>query len=147
MLLSLHTGRARFAAVASAVCLTALVGCSDSNGGGSGDSSSTPAATTAVPSPSGSSSSSAQPGKTAAKVVIKNFKFKPSTLSVAPGTKVTVTNSDTTTHTMTATKGKAFNTGDIAVGKTVTFTAPSKAGAYPFDCTIHPFMTGTLTVK
>ncbi|MEU8624760.1 cupredoxin domain-containing protein [Streptomyces sp. NPDC048669] len=78
---------------------------------------------------------------------IKDFKFRPADLTVAPGAKITVTNNDTTTHTMTATKGKAFDTGDIAPGKSATFTAPSKAGGYPYDCTIHPFMTGTLTVK
>ncbi|MEK8144898.1 cupredoxin domain-containing protein [Streptomyces sp. M10(2022)] len=81
------------------------------------------------------------------KVGVKNFTFQPADATVAPRTKVTVTNNNSTTHTLTATKGKAFDTGDIAVGKSATFTAPSKAGGYPYNCTIHPFMTGTLTVK
>ena len=37
---------------------------------------------------------------------------------------------------------------DIAIdaGKTMTFTAPSKPGAYGFHCNIHTFMKATLTV-
>ncbi|MGN5631739.1 cupredoxin domain-containing protein [Streptomyces sp. AC154] len=131
-----RTGRTRFAVAAAAffLSLTALAGCSDSDGGGGGSSSSAPA-------------TSRPPAGGGTKVSIKDFKFRPADPTVAPGARITVTNDDTTTHTMTATKGKAFDTGDIAPGKSATFTAPSKAGAYPYDCTIHPFMTGTLTVK
>ncbi|MFI5756266.1 cupredoxin domain-containing protein [Streptomyces sp. NPDC051569] len=93
-------------------------------------------------SPSASSSSSGQ-----TKITINNFKFMPASITVSPGAKITVTNKDTTTHTLTAITGKAFNTGDIGVGKTVTFTAPKKAGTYKYMCTIHPFMKGTLIVK
>lgn len=148
---SFRTGRTRFAVTAAAfsVCLTALTGCSDSGGGGGG-SSSAPATPPSLSSPSSSpssSSASSRPPAGQVKVSIKDFKFRPADLTVAPGAKITVTNNDTTTHTMTATKGKAFDTGDIAPGKSATFTAPSKAGGYPYDCTIHPFMTGTLTVK
>lgn len=141
---SFRTARARFtvAAAAFSLCLTALAGCSDGGDGGS-DNSSAPA-TPPSPSPSMSSPPAAGGGM---KVGIKDFTFQPAEPTVAPGTKITVANNDSTTHTMTATKGKAFDTGDIAPGKSATFTAPSKAGDYPYDCTIHPFMTGTLTVK
>nr|WP_271417100.1 cupredoxin domain-containing protein [Streptomyces lienomycini] len=57
-----------------------------------------------------------------------------------------VANDDTTTHTLTAAEDNAFDTGDIAPGRSATFTAPSKPGDFPYDCTIHPFMKGTLTV-
>ena len=135
-----RTAWARCAATAAAgaVCLAALTGCSDGGGGG-GNSSSPPA----TPSPA-SSPPAAGGGM---KVGIKDFMFQPGDPTVAPGTKITVTNNDSTAHTMTATKGKVFDTGDIAAGASATFTAPSKAGDYPYDCTIHPFMTGTLTVK
>lgn len=134
MPLSFPGGRAR-SAVAAAVCalaLTTLTGCSDSGGGG-GDS-----ATKSAASPSAGAGT---------QVTIDNFTFRPAALTVAPGAKVTVVNNDTTTHTLTATKGASFDTGDIAPGKSATFTAPSKPGAFPYDCTIHPFMKGTLTVK
>lgn len=147
MPLSLRTGRARFvAAAALALSLTALAGCSDSGGGGGG-SSSAPATPPSSPSPASSPASSRPPAGGQVKVSIKDFTFRPADVTVAPGATITVTNDDTTTHTMTATKGKVFDTGDIAAGKSATFTAPSKAGGYPYDCTIHPFMTGTLTVK
>ncbi|MYZ34389.1 hypothetical protein GT002_04525 [Streptomyces sp. SID4917] len=76
-----------------------------------------------------------------------NFAFMPAALTVAPGARITVTNKDDTAHTVTATAGKAFDTGTVDAGRTVTFTAPAKAGVYPYICTIHPFMKGTLTVR
>ena len=81
-------------------------------------------------------------------IIIKNFAFSPATLTVAPGAKVTVTNEDSVTHTLTSTASPhAFDTGDIAAGATMTFTAPSKAGSYSYICTIHTYMHGTLTVS
>ncbi|MDX3327364.1 MULTISPECIES: cupredoxin family copper-binding protein [Streptomyces] len=130
---SFPTGTARLvAAGACALALTTQVGCSD--GGGGGGDSATESATR-----------SSTDGGT--QVTIKNFKFQPASLAVSPGAKVTVVNKDSTTHTLTASKGGSFNTGNIAPGKSVTFTAPSKAGDFPYTCTIHPFMKGTLTVK
>lgn len=122
-------------AVAGAVgLLLALTGCSDSGGGsGSTDTGSPPAATSG--------------GGGAATLTIKDFAFSPATLTVKPGTVVTVDNQDSTPHTATATGSKAFDTGTITPGKKATFTAPSKPGSYPYICTIHPFMKGTLTVS
>ncbi|WP_405689747.1 cupredoxin domain-containing protein [Streptomyces sp. NBC_00057] len=68
-------------------------------------------------------------------------------MTVAPGTLITVANEDAAPHTMTATGSKAFDTGDVAAGQAVTFTAPAKAGTYPYICTIHPYMKGSLTVR
>jgi plastocyanin len=97
---------------------------------------------------SGSSSSIGSSSSTGAtSISIKNFMFSPSNLTVKPGAKVTVTNHDSVTHTVTATSKSAFNTMDIGAGKTVTFTAPTKAGSYPYICDIHPYMKGTLTVS
>ena len=67
-------------------------------------------------------------------------------LSVKPGTKITVTNKDSVDHNVTATGGQ-FKTSDIGQNKTATFTAPTKAGSYAFPCTIHPQMVSTVTVK
>jgi plastocyanin len=79
-------------------------------------------------------------------VTIKNFAFSPSNITVAPGTSVTVTNDDSVTHTLTGKSG-GFDTGDIQAGQSKTFAAPNKAGSYPYICTIHQYMTGTLTVS
>jgi plastocyanin len=120
------------------VLLAALAGCS----GGSGGSSSSSAT------PSASKSPSAAPSKNAkATITISDFTFHPATLTVAPGTKITVVNKDSATHTVTADRKNGFDTGDIAGSRTTTFTAPAAAGSYAYTCTIHPFMKAHLTVK
>jgi plastocyanin len=93
---------------------------------------------------SGQSGSTASGGATA--ITIKNFAFTPASITVAPGATVTVTNGDSVAHTVTSKTG-GFDTGDIQAGQSKTFTAPNKAGSYPYICTIHQYMTGTLTVS
>ncbi|MET9660481.1 cupredoxin domain-containing protein [Streptomyces sp. NPDC006510] len=131
----------RTAAAVAIVCAAALVGCSNSGGGSSPSPSATPPQSLS-PAPSVSSSAV---GK--ALITIKDFTFEPAHPTVAPGTLITVVNKDAETHTLTATGAKAFDTGKVAPGRTVTFTAPDKAGSYPFICTIHPYMKGSLTVR
>lgn len=87
-----------------------------------------------------------QPASSASDTVtIKDFKFGPATLNVKHGAKVTVTNSDSTTHTATADDG-AFDTGDLDPGSSKTITL-SKAGRYAYHCQIHSFMKGTIVVS
>jgi plastocyanin len=81
-----------------------------------------------------------------ASIVIKNFKFRPTSVTVSPGSRVTVANHDAVTHTLTATN-KSFDTGNIAAHRTATFKAPSKSGSKRFMCAIHPYMRGTLKVS
>lgn len=127
------SGTVRLGAVtACALALTTLLGCS--NGGGGGGDTATESAT--GPSTGGGT-----------RITIQDFKFQPASLTVSAGAKVTVVNKDTTTHTVTASKGGSFDTGDIAPGRSATFTAPSEPGDFPYTCTIHPFMKGTLTVE
>jgi plastocyanin len=57
-----------------------------------------------------------------------------------------VTNQDSTAHTATADDGHSFDTGTLADGASQTISA-SKPGSYPYHCSIHPFMHGTLVVK
>lgn len=78
-------------------------------------------------------------------IMIKDFAFTPADITVAPGTKIMVTNSDSVVHTLTA-NDKSFDTGSITNGQTVELTAPTAPGKYPFRCTPHQYMTGTLTV-
>jgi plastocyanin len=111
----------------------------------SGASSSSSSTTTTASGGSGSGGASSPTGGSAT-ITIQNFSFSPAKITVTPGEKVTVTNKDSVAHTVTA-NDKKFNTGDIDPGKTVTFTAPSSPGSYPYICTIHQYMTGMLTVK
>ena len=59
---------------------------------------------------------------------------------------MTVTNNDSTAHTFTADDGKSFDTGDLDPGSSKSVTV-AKAGKYPYHCTIHSFMHGTLVVN
>lgn len=78
-------------------------------------------------------------------VVIKNFAFQPARLTVAPGTRLTITNRDSTAHTLSAKNG-AFDTGPLEGGKSTTITV-KRAGTYAYICRIHSTMTGTVVVR
>ncbi|MDX6358678.1 MAG: hypothetical protein QOH37_1732 [Nocardioidaceae bacterium] len=113
-----------------------------------GSSSSAPAASDSMGSMSmGSSpmSGSTKGTSAGATVTIKDFAFAgPS--SVAPGATVTVENQDSEAHTLTADGAGGFDV-KIDPGASATFTAPMKAGSYPYHCTYHSNMHGSLTVK
>jgi plastocyanin len=110
--------------------------------------SSSSSSASATPSATATGSSASQKTGTTDTIVIKNFMFSPDSITVSPGAVVTVKNEDTVTHTLTdKTDQNTFNTGPVAPNQTKTFKAPDKAGSYPFFCTIHQYMTGTLVVR
>lgn len=134
--------RARTALTALTLTLAmSLTGCGS-------DSSPAPAKTTpkAASSPSATSPSKAStPQAAPAVITIKDFKFTtPST--VKPGAAVMIKNEDGEAHTVTA-DGKGGFDVKIDPGATATLTAPSTAGSFPFHCTYHSDMHGTLTVS
>jgi plastocyanin len=86
------------------------------------------------------------PSRTAATIVIDKFTYQPASLTVAPGTQITVMNRDSAAHTVTG-NDESFDSGTIAGGQRGEITAPSKPGSYPYICTVHPYMTGMLIVK
>ncbi|MEW2546199.1 cupredoxin domain-containing protein [Streptomyces sp. NPDC047002] len=129
-----RTVRPRLAA-ALAVGALAVAGCSGGGGGGGASPSARPPSASSAPAAGGHT------------ITVDDFRFAPSRLTVKAGTRITVTNKDTTAHTVTGTGSGKFDTGHIAPGRTASFTAPRTAGSYPFDCSIHPFMKGTLTVN
>ena len=77
---------------------------------------------------------------------IMNFGFH-GPVSVAPGATVMVTNTDAASHTVTSDDGSSFNVTVNGNGGTATFTAPTQPGRYPYHCTFHAEMHGTLVVK
>ena len=110
--------------------------------------SSSSSSASATPSATATGSSASQKTGTTDTIVIKNFMFSPDSITVSPGAVVTVKNEDSVTHTLTdKTDQNTFNTGPVAPNQTKTFKAPDKAGSYPFFCTIHQYMTGTLVVR
>jgi plastocyanin len=67
-------------------------------------------------------------------------------MTITTGTTVKVTNHDQVQHTWTSVAGPtSWHSGVLNPGGSfsVTFT---KAGSYSYKCSIHPFMTGTITV-
>jgi len=78
-------------------------------------------------------------------VKIDNFSFGPGTLTVPAGTTVTWTNSDDIPHTVVSTDG-VFKSKVLDTDEKFSFTF-SKAGTYPYFCSIHPKMTGKVIVQ
>jgi plastocyanin len=79
-----------------------------------------------------------------ATITIKDFGYT-GDLTVEPGADVTVVNKDPRSQTLTD-DDKMFDTGVIHAGATGSFVAPMRPGKYPFGCTLHPEMSGVLTV-
>jgi len=79
-------------------------------------------------------------------VFMQNTAFNPSSITVALNTTITWTNKDGTAHTVTSNDGTSFSSGNIGNGGTFThkFTA---TGSFPYHCTIHSGMTGTVIVN
>ena len=72
--------------------------------------------------------------------------FSLTSLTVAPGTEVTLKNYGEKPHTMTADDGD-FDSGPNRTRSEVDDRRASEPGDYAFHCEIHPAMTGTLTVE
>lgn len=80
-------------------------------------------------------------------VEIENFAFSPSSITIKKGTKVTWTNKDSTSHTVTPDQpGGGFTGSDLlAKDETYSFTF-TEVGEYKYHCQPHPQMTGSVTV-
>lgn len=80
----------------------------------------------------------------AASITIANFAFTGAE-SVAVGATVTVTNEDDVSHTWTS-EDDVFDSGSLSQGESFQYTF-EEAGEYSFVCTIHPGMSGSITVE
>jgi len=118
-------GRLAMLVVGVAV-VVAMAGCASGTSGGSGTSGEPPAT-----------------GSGGLTVVERNFAFEPSSLEVKVGDTVTFVNEDSAPHVVSI-DGKDL--GNQNQGDSVSWTA-EKAGEFPYVCTIHPSMTGTIVVK
>ena len=121
--------------VLALACALVLVGCSaPASSGGSTSGSS-----------SGSSGGSTGGGTAAQAVTVtmRNFAFDPADATVAVGGTVTFVNNDSVGHTVSV---DGTVSGTLAPGASYDHTF-AKAGTFPFSCTIHPQMQGTITVK
>ena len=78
-------------------------------------------------------------------VKIDNFTFGPQSITIAAGTTVKWTNRDDIPHTVVSTEG-AFKSRVLDTDESFAFTF-SKPGNYPYFCSIHPHMTGSVVVQ
>lgn len=71
--------------------------------------------------------------------------YSPDDLTVAVGATVTWTNTDSVAHTSTS-DAAGWNSGEVAPGGRFS-VAFQTAGTFPYHCTIHPGMIGTVVVR
>ena len=85
------------------------------------------------------------PSAPGADVKIDNFSFGPQTITVPVGATVTWTNRDDIPHTTVSTEG-LFKSKVMDTDEKFSYTF-TKAGTYPYYCSVHPKMTGQVVVK
>jgi plastocyanin len=76
---------------------------------------------------------------------IQNMAFNPASITVSVNTTIKWTNKEGITHTVTSNNG-LFDSGNISSNGTYSHQFTT-AGTYPYHCTIHSSMTGTIIVK
>jgi len=110
-----------------------IAGCTSSS-----NPSPSPVASTASTSTASTSTASQNP------IAIQNYAFSPSTLTIRKGANVTWKNDDSVQH-MVVSDSAAFSSPLLNTGDTYTFQFNS-TGTYPYHCSIHTYMKGTITV-
>jgi plastocyanin len=79
-------------------------------------------------------------------VEIVDFAFNPGELTIAAGTTVTWTHGDPDVpHTATS-DDDVFDSGNLNEGDEFSFTF-DEAGTFPYFCSVHPTMEGTIVVE
>lgn len=101
----------------------------------------TPAAAVGLtPQPSGSIAPAS------AKITIQSLKYSPDTIQITIGETVEWVNDDLTPHTVTSDSGGELNSGSMDVGATWRHTF-NQSGTFPYFCTFHREMKGSVIVK
>jgi plastocyanin len=71
--------------------------------------------------------------------------YSPNPVEVKVGETVTWINDDSGRHTVTSKDDGIFDSGIMRKGQSFSYTF-DKAGEYPYYCTLHPNMVGTVVV-
>jgi plastocyanin len=111
---------------------------------GGGSSSSTPTTPTPTPTPAPATGSTPVSIPMNARTLGPSA-FNPSPLTISVGTTVRWTNDDTIAHDSTS-NTNVWASGNMNPGAHFDFTFQA-AGTYPYHCTIHSGMTGTVVVQ
>lgn len=147
--------RIRWAPVA-ALAAAALLGIACSGGGTKADPAPTkataagtaaPGATSAAATAAAKATAAASPSAAdgTARAIISNFTLP--TLTVKAGTVVEFVNQDSAGHTATSDDKATFDSKTLSPGGGAFKYTASKPGTFPYTCTIHPAMKGSITVQ
>jgi plastocyanin len=123
--------------VAIVAIAVVLVGCSSA--GTTTTAGPTGGIVTTVPSGGGST------GGATVEVKMEGMAFSPQTVTIKVGDTVNWTNMDQPPHNAVAVD-KSWQTSTFATGESGSVTFAT-AGTFPYICTIHPNMTGTVIVQ
>jgi plastocyanin len=78
-------------------------------------------------------------------IVMKNYMFAPSSVTIKAGASVTWVNKDHEPHAVSSDTG-LFRSSAVDTDETFSFKF-DKPGTYHFTCSIHPRMVGTIIVE
>ena len=106
----------------------------------------TSTATPAAPGAEGSTAAAGGAGAATDKVQVKDFAYKPQSITVKAGTAVTWSFDDDSLHNVEGVGGSELKKSpDFKDGAPHSFTF-TKAGTNAYRCSIHNYMTGTVVV-
>ena len=84
--------------------------------------------------------------RAAAQVTVQTLKYSPETIEIKRGEAVEWQNNDLTPHTVTSQTGNELNSGSVEPDAAWSHTF-SQPGIFPYYCTFHTEMKGTVIVK
>ena len=128
-------------AVALAACSGAATSAPTTAGTQAPPGSQAPAATTG-----GTAVCADSTGTTTVDATVGNFQWS-QPISAKVGDVITWTNSDAAAHAVGLDDGSCKMSGTIPGGGGKASLVFSVAGTYPFHCTVHPTMKGTITIS
>lgn len=79
-------------------------------------------------------------------VSIVDFAFSPAAVTINPNDSVTWTWAGAFAHSTTSNNTNLWDSGILSQGASFSHTFNS-AGTFPYHCTVHPFMTASVTVQ
>ena len=71
--------------------------------------------------------------------------YNPNPISITRGSSIKWVNNDTIAHSSTSNTG-VWESGLLGAGQSFTMTFPN-AGSFPYHCSVHPNMIGTVNVQ
>ena len=112
---------------------------------GCGSYSSNPSPSAPSPSPTPAPSSATAITVPSGARTLGNLAFVPNPVTVAQGTAIMWSNVDSVAHDMVSDTG-VWDSGRVGPNESFRFTFNAK-GTFPYHCSIHPGMTGTIVVQ